>query len=78
MIKYFFKKIFQIHSPSKEWTNIPREYHETDTECDLCDRKNQCELLEITHSEDTRRHFIRGIGYICPLEIEEENNDIQN
>ena len=45
MIKYFFKKIFQIHSPSKE-------HHETDTECDL---------VEITHSEDTRRHFIREI-----------------
>ena len=73
MIKDFLKKIslkiFRIHSPSKEWMNVPLEYHETDTEC---------ELLEITHSEDTRRHFIRGIGYICPLEIEEENNVIQN
>ena len=68
MIKDFLKKIFRMHSPSKEWTNIPREYRETDTEC---------ELLEITHSEDTRRHFIRGIGYSCPLESE-ENNEIQN
>ena len=69
MIKDFLKKIFRMHSPSKEWTNVSLEYRETDTEC---------ELLEITHSEDTRRHFIRGIDYICPLEIEEENNDIQN
>ena len=67
MIKDFLKKIFRIHRSNKEWTNIPREYHETDTECDLCERKNQCELLEITTIEDTRRHFVRGIGYICPL-----------
>lgn len=68
MIKEFLKKIFRIYSPSKEWTNVPHEYHEADTECDLCEHKSQCELLEITHIEDTRRHFVRGVGYTCPLE----------
>ena len=72
MIKEFFKKIFKIHSPSKEWMNIP--YEEKDTKCDLCDRKSECDLLECTHSLDTRRHFIPMLGYSCPLEVKEEEN----
>ena len=71
MIKEFLKKILRIHGPSKDWIYVTREYHETDTKCDLCEHKNQCELLEITCSVDTRRHFVRGIGYTCPLETEE-------
>lgn len=27
MIKNFLKKVFKIHSPSKEWMNVLSEYH---------------------------------------------------
>lgn len=71
MIIKFLKKIFKIHSPSKEWMNIPYEYVEKDTKCDLCDNRSECEeyLLDCTHSSDTRRHVINGIGHICPKDI---------
>lgn len=71
MIKKFLKKIFKIHSPSKEWTRIP--YEEKDTKCDLCDHKDQCDLLERTSPADTRRHFIPMIGFDCPLEVIERD-----
>ena len=67
-----FKKIFKIHSPSKEWVNIRKEYLEYDTKCDLCDRKSECEeyLIDCTCSADTRRHVINGIcGHFCPKDI---------
>ena len=65
MIKKFLKKIFKIHSPSKEWTRI--HYEEKDTKCDLCIHKDQCDLLEYTSIADTRRHFIPMRGFDCPL-----------
>ena len=40
MIKNFLKKMFKIHSPSKEWATIYEEYHKKDTMCDLC--KYEC------------------------------------
>ena len=69
MIRKFLKKIFDIHSPSKELVCMP--YAEKDTKCDLCDNRSECEnyLIDRTHSEDTRRHVINGIGYICPKDI---------
>ena len=37
-IAKILKKIFAIHSPSKEWTKVPRvEYQEEDIKCDLCE-----------------------------------------
>lgn len=56
---------------SEEWMNIPYEYVEKDTKCDLCDNRSECEeyLLDCTHSSDTRRHVINGIGHICPKDI---------
>lgn len=69
MIKEFLRELFKIHSPSKEWMNIPYEYVEKDTKCDLCKHecKEDCYLIEITTCNDTRRHFINGIGFVCPL-----------
>lgn len=70
-MKYFIKiikKILGIRSPSKELMNIPYEYVEKDTKCDLCDNRSKCEeyLLECTFLSDTRRHFIPMMGFICP------------
>lgn len=67
----FLKRIFGIHSPSKEWMNIPYEYHEEDTKCDLCPRKNECDLIEITIVQDTRKHYINNLWYACPLNKED-------
>ena len=80
MIKEFFKKIFGIHNPNKESTKIYEEYHEKDTRCDLCKHecKEDCYLVEITTLNDTRKHFINGIGFICPLrrnDKKEKNDD---
>lgn len=65
MIKRLLRKLFKIHSPSIY-------YEEKDTECDLCDRKEQCflHLLDITRFEDTRSHAIKEPGYICPKKEE--------
>ena len=68
MIKQFLRKLFKIHSPSKELVGFYDEYHERDTRCDLCDRKSECELMDVTHSKDTRTHVLNAFGYICPKE----------
>ena len=54
MIRKFLKRIFGIHSPSKEW--VCMLYVEKDTKCDLCDNRSECEdyLIDCTYSEDTR------------------------
>ena len=77
MIKNFLKKIFKIHSSSKECTKIYDEYNEKDTICDLCKHecKEDCYLIDITTVNDTRRHFINGIGFICPLRRKENKNN---
>ena len=45
----------------------PIPYVEKDTRCDLCEHKDECELLEITILADTRQHFISGFSNICKL-----------
>lgn len=74
MNKKYLKKIFKIHNPSKKCTKIYDEYHEIDTRCDLCknEYKKDCYLIEITTIDDTRRHFINGIGFVCPLRRKEK------
>ena len=58
----FIKKILGIKSPSKfEDLNSPYIV-EKDTKCEDY-------LIDCTHSEDTRRHVINGIGHICPKDI---------
>ena len=74
MIKNFLKKILGIKSPSKfEYRISPAypNYIEEDTKCDLCDSRSECEeyLIDCTHSADTRRHVINGIGHFCPKNI---------
>lgn len=69
MIREFLRKLFKVHSPSKEWRNIP--YEEKDTRCDMCSRKDECDLLECTSVNDTRKHFIPMRGFNCPLETKE-------
>ena len=71
MVRKIFKKIFKIHSPSKEWVNICKEYIEHDTKCDLCDRKSECELMNVTRVADTRTHVLNAFSFSCPLESEE-------
>ena len=77
MIKKYLKKIFNIISPSKGCTKIYDEYREKDTMCDLCkcECKKDCCLIEITTFNDARRHFINGIGFLCPLRRKEKEND---
>lgn len=70
----FIKKILGIKRPSKIDDLISPTYPifiEKDTKCDLCDNRSECEdyLIDCTHSEDTRRHVINGIGHICPKDI---------
>lgn len=69
MIKKYLKKIFKILNPGKELAKIHNKYKEKDTRCDLCkhESKEDCYLIEITTRDDTRRHFINGIGFVCPL-----------
>ena len=74
MIKIFLKKILGIKSPSKLndlISPVYPNYVEKDTKCDLCSNRSECEeyLIDCTHSADTRRHVINGIGHICPKDI---------
>lgn len=45
------------------------EYIERDTECDKCEFLESCifdsNALECTSEEDTRRHYIKGLGSEC-------------
>ena len=76
MIKNFLKKILGIKSPSKLNDLISPAYPnyvEKDTKCDLCDNRSECKeyLIDCTHSADTRRNVLNGIGHFCPLDIRE-------
>ena len=77
MIKRFFKKISKVLNSSKDFTKNHNEYNEKDTKCDLCNHecKKDCYLIDITTRDDTRRHFINGIGFDCPLIRKANNND---
>lgn len=70
MIGKILKKILGIHRPSKEWVNIPSKYIERDTECDLCtyEKKDECDLINVTTSMDEKVHYNYAPFYSCPLE----------
>lgn len=71
MLRKLLKKIFKIHSPSKEWTNIRTEYVEKNTRCDKCKFLNECEsVLDCTKMADTRKHYICMLGGECKLDEE--------
>ena len=46
-----------------------RKYKEQDTACDKCPDLKACaaegKIIEITTSQDTRRHFMRGLMVVC-------------
>lgn len=50
-------------------------YVEEDTECDKCYKKNECikkgYLVNGTFSQDTREHYIKGLGCVCVKGCEE-------
>lgn len=56
----------------------PKKYVEKYSECDKCQRMNECRknglLVEITLAQDTVRHFMRGLGCICPKEKEKHGS----
>lgn len=59
IIKWIFKKKKVEYKP----------YIELDTECDKCEFLYQCKndgyVVNCTIYEDTREHFIRGLGSNC-------------
>lgn len=69
MIGKILKKILGIHRPSKEWVNIPSKYIERDTECDLCtyEKKDECDIINVTTSMDKKVHYDYAPFHICPL-----------
>lgn len=69
MLRKIFRKIFSIHRPSKEWVNIPSNYIERDTKCDLCtcEKKDECDLINVTTSMDKKVHYDYAPFYMCPL-----------
>lgn len=54
---------------------ILKKYVEQYSDCDKCQRLQECRkngfLVEITLSQDTQRHFMRGLCCFCPKEKEE-------
>ena len=42
-----------------------KPYEEKDTECDLCEFKHECILIDVTRNEDTRTHMRSAMGNIC-------------
>lgn len=50
------------------------EYVERDTECDKCEYLFSCDdCIEVTRDMDTRRHYVRGLGNTCKLEVKNDN-----
>lgn len=75
-IRNFFKKIFKINKPEPKF----KPYVEKDTGCDKCGRLNLCieqeRLLEITRLNDSRRHYVPGMGVYCRELEESDEKDI--
>lgn len=70
MFRKILKKIFGVHRPSKEWVNVLSTYVERDTKCDKCtyEKKDECDLINVTTSMDKKVHYDDAPFYICPLE----------
>lgn len=54
------------------FVGFERKYWEVDTECDSCEFKDQCDLIECTSIIDTRQHFMPSMGNICKKKCEVE------
>lgn len=59
---------FKLEVTESECDISEETYEEKDTECDLCEHKEECVLLECTHSSDERTHYIPSMGNICKKE----------
>ena len=50
-----------------------RKYKEQDTACDKCPDLKACaiygNIIEITTSQDKRKHYMKGLGVICPMTL---------
>lgn len=48
---------------------IQPKHNEEDTECDKCEHLSECMersvVIDVTHGEDSRQHFVCGIGCGC-------------
>ena len=72
-----FKNAYAIDDDDEEWDDEEythksyrvRKYEEQDTACDKCPDLKACaakgKVIEITTSQDTRRHFMRGLMVVC-------------
>lgn len=60
----FLRKLFKNNASTKKVV----EHQEKDTRCDKCAYKDECSLLEITISHDTRRHYIPAVGNECRMQ----------
>jgi hypothetical protein len=63
------RKLFRKILKSKENRQTVGKYIEKDTECDLCENKNNCiengNLVFASLDLDSREHYIKGIGCVC-------------
>lgn len=63
-----YYEIFKKWLPEEKNNEIAVDigkYVEVDTECDLCEHKGECDLIEITTVYDTCIHFLPNIGNVC-------------
>lgn len=53
------------------------KYKEISYKCDACEYREKCNVIEITTSEDSTRHFVPNISTICMkyIELNKENNN---
>lgn len=56
---------FKLEVTESECDVSEESCEEKDTACDLCEHKDECDLIEITNSHDTRIHFAPNIGNRC-------------
>ena len=61
LIFRWVRKVFK-----KKEKYIPQPYVEKDTKCDLCKYKYECDSkVNITTLNDTRNHYVCGLGGYC-------------
>ena len=64
------KSVFE----KKKKDKINKHYVEFDTRCDKCDRLQEClkddNLLDVTNTNDSRKHYIRAMGAVCKMDEE--------
>lgn len=73
LLNLFIRKLFGKKTLEISENYVP--YVEEDTECDNCPNKNDCikkgYLVNSTFGQDTREHYIKGLGCVCVKGCEE-------